>query len=334
MVSLNLYYILMPKSRIEGKIKEKLPGVRSGESLAPHTNFEIGGKASYFWEAKKEEEIIRAVKLCRRLNLPYYILGGGSNVLVSDAGFAGMVIKIATRNFVFRKNKIVSEAGVKLGDLVKISLENDCAGLENFWGIPGTVGGALYGNAGAFGKWIGEVITKVKVLNPKNLQIEYYSQKECQFDYRISIFKNEPRIILAVALNLQKVKDKKALREKIKKICAVRAKHPVRGCAGSVFKNIPLGDLRNPEIRKLIPLECAQFGEIKVACLISQLGLKGKRKGGAEISKKHTNFIVNRGGAFADDVLNLIDLVRKKVYEKYRIVLETEIQFVGFKRKA
>lgn len=316
------------------RIEEKLKGFRIQESLASYTNFEVGGPADYFLEAQETADLIAAIRVAKDLDISYYILGDGCNVLVSDAGFRGLIIKVASKNFKLKNHKIIAEAGLNLQDLVKFSLKNNLEGLENLSDIPGTVGGAIYGNAGAFGVSLGDFVEKVKVLNPQNLKIETYNHPDCLFAYRESIFKKNKKIILEAVFALRKIKDKQLLLEKIAKIKKIRARHPYQRCAGSVFKNIKIKDLKDEEVKKGIPKDCFQFDEIKTACLIEKIELKGEKRGGAQISSQHANFIVNTGKARAQEVLDLIDLIRKKVYQKYHLVLETEIQFVGFKRKA
>lgn len=315
------------------RIEEKLKGLRTQESLASHTNFEIGGPADYFFAAQETADLIVAIRAAKDLDISYYILGDGCNVLVSDAGFRGLIIKVASKNFKLKNHKIIAEAGVNLQDLVRFSLKNNLEGLENLSDIPGTVGGAIYGNAGAFGVSLGDFVEKVKVLNPQTLKIETYLKKDCLFSYRKSIFKKNKKVILEAVFNLRKIKDQQLLLEKIAQIKKIRARHPYKCCAGSIFKNVKIKDLKNKTMRREIPADCFQFDEIKTACLIEKIGLKGEKRGRAQISPQHANFIVNTGKARAQEVLDLIDLIRKKVYQKYHLVLETEIQFVGFKRK-
>lgn len=309
--------------------KKELAGLRISEDLKKYTTFKIGGPADYFFTAKNKKDIIKAVGVAQDLKLPYYILGGGSNVLVADSGFRGLVIQIANQKLECRGREIHCGAGLALGALIQKSLNQGLAGLENLSGIPGTVGGAIYGNAGAFGHSIGEFIKRVEFLDPRSLKIKTYSRQDCQFGYRDSVFKKKPMIIWGASFALPFLKDQEKIFAQIKKIKLVRVRHPWRNCAGSVFKNIPVK--QGDEILHKVLSVCARYGEIKIACLIEKLGLKGKRIGGAEISEKHTNFIINRGGAKAKDVLDLIDLVRKRVYKEYKLVLETEIQFVGFR---
>ncbi|MDD5626537.1 MAG: UDP-N-acetylmuramate dehydrogenase [Patescibacteria group bacterium] len=309
-------------------LRKELAGLRISEDLKKYTTFKIGGPADYFFTAKNKKDIIKAVDVAQDFKLPYYTLGGGSNVLVADSGFRGLVIQIANQELECRGREIHCGAGLALGALIRESLNQGLAGLEDLSGIPGTVGGAIYGNAGAFGHFIGEKVKTVWVLDPKHSQVKIYTQKECQFGYRESAFKKNHNIILDALFVFEPAPDKERILEKIERTKAVRARHPYKNCAGSVFKNIPLK--QGERFLKNVPSECVQYGEIKAACLIEKLGLKNKTMGGAAISEQHANFIVNEREAKAKDVLDLIDLVRKEVYKKYRIILETEVQFIGF----
>ncbi len=297
--------------------------------LSRYTTFKIGGPADYFFVAKNEEALISVLKWAKKSHIPYYIIGEGSNILVSDEGFRGLVIQIKNNEFTISGREIMCGAGLPLRELVQRSLTKNLAGLENLTGIPGTIGGAIYGNAGAFGHSISEFVKRVEFLDPVSLKIKSCSRKDCQLGYRNSIFKDRPVIILSAVFQLSILKNRKEVLDTVKKIRLVRLHHPSRNCAGSIFKNIPVR--QGDKILSKVPPLCMQYGEIKTACLIQELGLKGKRIGGAAISEKHTNFIINRNKATAKNVLDLMDLIRREVYEKYKLVLETEIQFVGFK---
>lgn len=293
------------------KIIEKLGQnrVKLNEPLARYTTFKIGGPADLFYEAKTEKEIIEAVRLAKKFKVPYFILGGGSNLLVADEGFRGLVIKIANSKYKITKRKIIAEAGVLLGTLVKESARVGLTGLEFAAGIPGTVGGAIRGNAGAWQQAIGDKILRVKVLTPEG-RVKWIKREDCQFAYRQSRFKKNKEIILAVELKLEKGK-KKEIRQKIKEILAKRKQQPKEPSAGCIFVN--------PK-----PLSAGQ--------LIDMAGLKGKIVGKAQISPKHANFIVNLGGARAKEVLKLISLIKQKVKEKFGEELKEEIVLLGLRK--
>ncbi len=279
-------------------------------SLAPYTTFKIGGMAKYFCEARNSEDVIAAVARAKKENLPFFILGAGSNILVSDKGFEGLIIKIQNTRYKIRDTKIVADAGVLLSELVSKSAEAGLTGTEWAAGIPGTVGGAVRGNAGAFGISMSNIVREVKVLNIGTSQVQIFKNKDCKFGYRDSIFKkNKNLIILSTELELRKgdrEKSEKLIKDYLKQR---KEKQPMEHpSAGSIFKN-PEGQ--------------------SAGYLIEQCGLKGKIVGGAMISEKHANFIVNLGNAKAKDVKKLIDLCKEKVKEKFGIKLEEEIEYLG-----
>ncbi len=293
-------------------IKEILPELKQDVLLKNYTTFKIGGKAKYFYKAKTKEELIKAVKTAKKSRLPFFILGGGSNLLVSDKGFDGIVINFKFSDFNFENNKIFCEGGVLLASIVSKAAENGLKGLECGVGIPGTIGGAIRGNAGAFGESIGDVVKQVEVFNSKKEKIENYSQKDGKFAYRESVFKKRPELVILSAELELKTGNKEEIQKKMKEYLDYRKeKQPLEfPSAGSVFKNPP---------------------DISAGQFIDQCGLKGKRIGNVEISKKHANFIINLGDGKAEDVMKLIDLMKKQVKDKFNIQLEEEIQYVGFK---
>jgi len=252
--------------------------------LAKYTTFRIGGKAKYFFVAKNKDEIIKAVKWAKNKNLPFFILGGGSNLLVSDKGYRGLVIKY----------------GIPLSSYVLKNLD---------WavGIPGTIQGAVYGNAGAFGKSMEDNVKSVEVFDIKTNKIKIFKNKDCRFSYRNSVFKKNKNLIIISA----KIKFQKSNPDKIKQYLNYKKDtQPLNfPSAGSIFKN-PKG---------------FTAGE-----LVEKCGLKGKRIGDVKVSEKHANFIVNLGNGKAKDVIKLIKLIKTKVKNKFKINLEEEIQFLGF----
>jgi len=315
-------------------IKNLLSGVQENISLAPYTTFKIGGPAKYFFAAKTAEEIIQAWRVAKELKLPYYIIGSGSKVLVSDSGFNGLIIKIQNTKYQIQNTNIICDSGVLLGKLVNETVKNGLTGLEWLIGIPGTVGGAICGNAGAFGYSIGGAAESVKVLNPDSLMEEILAAEDCRFGYRTSLFKEKRYIILKAVLKLKK--GARAESEKIiKEYLAKRLrKHPIAPSAGSVFKN-PLISENQKAYKNLLKKfpETEKFmatGKIPAGWLIEEYKLLGKKIGGAMIAKEHGNFIVNSGGAKAENVIMLISLIKQKVRVNFGIQLEEEIQYVGF----
>ena len=323
--------------RINSKLKKLLPAIQKNISLKNYTTFKIGGPAKYFFVATIKKDLVRAIRLAKKFNLPFFILGGGSNLLVSDKGFSGMVIKFQMSNVKpmgspkfakqiwgnIQMSKLYTEAGAPLSLLVNQSIKQNLSGLEWAVGIPGTVGGAIYGNAGAFKKNISAAIKKAEILDVRNLKIKKFKKQDCKFNYRDSIFKHKKNlIILSAELQLKKG-NKKEVQKKLKECLDYRKQtQPLEfPSAGSIFKNPSPTQI----LKKFRRAKNFSAGE-----LIEKCGLKGKRTGGAKISEKHANFIVNLGGAKAKDVKKLINLAKKKVKKKFGITLAEEIQHLGF----
>jgi len=312
-------------------IKEYLPEVKENISLAEHTTFKIGGKARYFYTAENKEDLVKAVKVAKQFSLPFFILGDGSNVLFSDKGFDGLVIKCQMSVIKCQDNNIFSDAGVELSGSVKLAKDNSLIGLEWASGIPGTVGGAVYGNAQAFGARISDIVKSAEVLDIETLKINNLSNKECQFFTKSSVFKNNKKlIIISVVLKLEKG-NKEEIEQKTREYLNFRSKgYPVGlSSAGSVFINKEV-KIEDPELLKEFP-ELKEFnkkGEIPSGYLIDKCGLRGKRIGGAQISEKHANFIVNLNKAKTEDVLALVKLAKERVKERFGIELKEEIQIV------
>jgi len=284
--------------------------LKKNVSLASHTTFGVGGPAELFYEAQTSEELIRVIKTARELKIPYFILGGGSNILVADSGFIGLVIKIKSQKLKIKSLKIVAEAGVPLAKIVKAAEKHSLSGLECCIGIPGTVGGAVAGNAGAKNQWISQSIKSVTILD-KSGKIINLKKDDCQFGYRISCFKNNPSKIILEAIFELKRENPKIIQKETKQFLEARKNQPKEKSAGSIFKN-PVND--------------------SAGRLIDAVGLKGKKVGEAQISHQHANFIVNLGRAKAKDVLALIKLAQDKAREKFGVELELEIQLIGFKK--
>jgi len=308
-------------------LEKLLIGIRKNVSLENYNTFKIGGKAQYFFIAKSKNELVSAILIAKKLKLPFFILGNGSNLLVSDRGFKGLVIKIQNSKFKIQnensKFKINCDAGVLLSKLVSESLRNCASGLEWVVGIPGTLGGAIFGNAGAFGKSMGDNIEEVEVFDTEDLRFKIYDLRKCRFSYRESIFKrNKNLIIISAEIKLRKG-NKKEIRDKIKEYLDYRKKNqPLNfSSIGSIFKN--------PLPAQVSKKFMAGRG-FSAGYLIEKCGLKGKRIGNVKICEKHANFIVNLGKGKARDVVKSINLIKKRVMEKFGITLEEEIVYLGF----
>lgn len=300
--------------------------------LKNYSTYKIGGKADYFFVAKNEKEIFEAIKWAQKNRLPFFVLGGGSNVLFSDKGFRGLVIKIENSQISFQKEKLIAGAGCKMEDLVSECLKRGLSGLEWAAGLPGTLGGAIRGNAGAFGGEIKDVVEKVITFLPMKNKIKCYQKRDCQFGYRESIFKKNKEIIISAVLKLKKGNIKK-LKKIIKDHISYRkSHHPLEfPNAGSVFKNCPLAKVP-PDIQKKFKdkIKNDPLPILPTAVLIAQTGLLNKSFGGAKISEKHPNFIINFNKAKARDIIELKEKIKKEVKKKFRVNLEEEIELVGF----
>lgn len=293
------------------EIKKELKGIKQNISLSRYTTFKIGGKAKYFFIAKNKEDLIRSVLLAKKFKVPFFILGKGSNLLISDKGYNGLVIKTENTKYKIKNNKIITKAGASLALLVASAKKNDLTGLEWGIGIPGTAGGAIYGNAGVFKKSISDTVIQVEVFDTNTKKTKLFKNKDCNFNYRESVFKGKKNlIILSIELKLKKSNQKEIQKLIQKYLNYKKLKQPLNyPSAGSIFKN---------------------SYDFSAGELIERCGLKGKKIGGAQISKKHANFIINLGNAKAKDVLKLIKLIKKEVKKKFKINLEEEIQYFGF----
>ncbi|MCK4591978.1 UDP-N-acetylmuramate dehydrogenase [Candidatus Parcubacteria bacterium] len=314
--------------------------------LSKYTSFKIGGVAKYFCVAENNDEIKEVLEFAEKNKLNVFVLGGGSNLLISDEGFDGLVIRIKNQELRIKNNRIIVGSGLSLAKLIGESVKNNLTGLECLAGIPGTVGGAIVDNVGAFGKCMKDVVKEVEILDIGNCQPEAgppwaekletgkLNNKECQFKYRSSIFKEEKKyIILSAVLKLSKG-DEAESRKVIKEYLKLRTeKQPLEyPNAGSVFKNPVVDDSHLAKLIKEYPElnKIAKNNTIPTGWLIEELGFKGKKIGGAMISEKHCNFIVNTGNAKAEDVVILISLIKQKIRSRFGIQLREEIEYVGF----
>lgn len=318
-------------------MKNYLSNMKRNIILAPYTSFHIGGPAKYFLRARSENEIEEAFSWAKKKGIEVFILGGGTNLLISDKGVKGLVIKMDNTFLQFEKDRAVSGAGISLQKLIDQSIRRGLSGLETLSGIGGTLGGAVRGNAGAFGQNIGERVISVKAII--NGDIKKFSRNKCIFQYRGSIFKKTKAIILSVHLQFI-AGDPKKLRQKADEIIQTRnSRYNVNWqCAGCVFKNVDLRETKvdRKKIIKALDTEekeydtVTKYGKLPVSFITDKLGLKGKKIGGAKIAEEHGAFILNNGGAKAEDVIMLMSLIKQKVRDELAIELEPEIELVGF----
>ena len=315
------------------KILQKLSGAKKNVLLKNYTTYKIGGPAKYFFVAKNKEDLIRALQISKDFKLPVFILGGGSNLLISDKGFNGLVIKINIAGIKFKGNEATVGAGASLTKLAHLSAKMGLSGLEWAAGIPGTVGGATYGHAQAFGVKISHSVKEVEAVNIKTFEIKNFSKKQCQFSLKNSIFKKNKNLVIISAVLEFKKAGLKEIKDRINEFLNYRkTRHPINfPSAGSTFVN-PEIKIKDKKLLKKFPelKEYNEKGIIPAGYLIAKCGLAGKKIGKAQISEKHANFIINLVGAKAKDVLALLKLAKLKVKKTFGIDLQVEVQFVGF----
>jgi UDP-N-acetylmuramate dehydrogenase len=292
------------------------PNLEFAKDLASYTSFKTGGKARYFISAETPGEVAKSVRAARKLGIPCFLLGGGTNVLVADEGYDGVIIKVDIKGLsLLSDTEIDCGAGEELMALVDFATANALAGLEFAAGIWGTVGGAIYGNAGAFGSDIGSTVSSVTLVDREGEE-KTVTPEYCRFGYRDSYLKTTKEVILKAVFKLT-AGDPSAIRARVDDILRTRAeKHPVDGkSAGCFFKNVP--DLSQPR------------GKLAAGQLLDEVGAKGLQVGGARVFDKHANIIVNTGGATSKDIRNLADIMKKKVIDKFGISLEEEVVQIG-----
>lgn len=280
------------------------------EPMSKHTSYGIGGPARAYITPKNKEDLVSILKFSKDNNIPSYFIGSGSNLLVSDEGIDGIVITLGKsfNKLEINKNNVFAETGVMLGRMVKECAKRNLSGIESLIGVPGTLGGALIMNAGAFGGEISNYLEYVSVITMSGDE-KKYQQKDIKFNYRNSSF-SDNEILINANFKFILSDQKTVSKNKLKASGGRKSSQPLRfRSAGSVFKN---------------PSEGA------AGYFIDKAGLKGTKSGDAEISSVHANFFVNHGRATAKDVIRLINIARKKVYKEFGVMLELEIKTLGF----
>lgn len=283
--------------------------VKYNEPMSKHTSFKVGGNAEYFVEIYDIDILKRIVDYSKNNNLVINVVGNGTNLLVLDSGIKGLVIRYVANKIEINDNYVSVDAGVLNGILAQELLKNELSGFEFASGIPGTIGGAVFMNAGAYGSEIKDIIEEVTYFDMRDKTVHIICNNECKFDYRKSIFSEMDTVILNAKLRLNKSSydliKKKMDEYRDKRISTQPLNKPN---AGSTFKR---GD-----------------GFI-TAQLIDEAGLKGFSIGGARVSEKHAGFIVNDNNATAKDIIELIEYVKKTIYEKYNKKIEVEVRILG-----
>ncbi|HLB95906.1 MAG TPA: UDP-N-acetylmuramate dehydrogenase [Patescibacteria group bacterium] len=320
------------------RIKDVLPQIQEHVVMRDLTTLRVGGVADYFYIAKTVDDLIKAVRTAVELDVPYFILGNGSNILFSDYGFPGLVIKNRTSQIAIMKEKsqTIVDSGVICSSLIMTLASIDLAGLEFLFGVPGTVGGAIYGNAGAWGSSIGDYVKGITLLerDPQTglLKVNQYNGSWMEFSYRDSKLKRLKSRIKPVILTARLQFSQSQKEEIIRRLNAIKENRqktqPFGFSCGSIFRN-PLpkqvenvsgsGTRNMPEFPK----------ERTAGFMLEQAGAKKLKNGAAEVSNLHANFILNKNGAKASEIRTLIEEMREKVEEKFSVVLKEEIEYVG-----
>lgn len=300
----------MKKAILE--IKKSVPKeiILLNQPLKNYSSFKIGGRAKIILVPRDLEDLIKILKICEDNGVEPFILGKGTNLLIDDEGYDGIIIQLKGwfEKITVRDESIRAGAGAPLNQVVTRAHEHNLEGMSDAFGIPGSVGGAIFMNASAYSFETRKVVSSVLVI--VNGKISLFDNEQCQFGYRSSVFQKNNAIILQVEYKLKKCETKLDHKELVRSVMQKRfSSQPLeKPSAGSVFR---------------------KCGDIPVGKLIDDLGLKGYTIGGAQISEKHANFIVNIGGATSKDVLALIKLMKEKVKEKYNLHIENEIRYLS-----
>ena len=293
--------------------------------LAPLSTFRMGGRGQLLCAVSTPKELIAGVLAARWAKLPYHILAGGSNVVFPDDELEGILIRLCGGKSHFDGRRCLVDAGVELAEVIRQSLRRGLQGLETLSGIPGTVGGAIVGNAGAYGHSISEVVEKVEIFDGRG--VRWLTRPQCRFAYRQSVFKQKPYLVLRALLKFRSG-DRAALQKTSRDIIRLRRKKykPGLRCPGSFFKNVLVKDVGRRSLARVDRSKIIE-GKIPAGYLLEEVGAKGMRRGGIVIADFHGNLFINRGHGTARDVRRLADLLRARVQQKFGITLQEEIRY-------
>ncbi|QSH39534.1 UDP-N-acetylmuramate dehydrogenase [Candidatus Kaiserbacteria bacterium] len=301
--------------------------------LKDHTTFEIGGVAKYFVVVHSKEELQEALEYAQTKNLAFTFIAGGSNILASDSGFDGLVIKMALvkHSVDTEKNEVQAEAGASLMEVIHAACSAGLTGMEPMYGIPGTIGGAVRGNAGAFGVEVVDILSHVTAIDIESKEIRTFTNEECAFDYRDSFFKrNSNWIILSATFSLAAAESTECIK-KAEEILATRNERQIQNIrsAGSFFMNPIVSEELQREFEKEKGTP-ARNGRVPAGWLIEKAGFKGVVKDKAATGERSSNYVINRGAATAAMVQELTSEIQGNVEEKFGVKLEREVTQMGF----
>ena len=301
--------------------------IQENALLARYTRFEVGGPARTLADAATDTALAQALREIRASGNPYTVMGGGTNLVAADEGYAGVVLRYTNSAIEFAADTVRVAAGAVLQDLVDASIARGLKGLETMTGIPGWVGGAVYGNAGAYGHSIHERVTSVRYLAGEC--VHEIGNAACKFAYRESVFKRRKDwIVLSATLQLESA-DSGELRATASGILKIRNQKypPTMRCAGSIFKNLLWADL-SEAVRAQVPAAVVREGKVPSAYFLEQAGAKGLVRGGVRVADYHANLIYNEGGGTAQQVRELIADLKRRVHQRFGLDLEEEVQYV------
>lgn len=297
--------------------------------LSRYTRFGIGGPAEIYAETSDERALVRALDIGRASGMEVALIGGGTNLIVSDLGFPGVVLRFTADSIQSEGACVRVAAGAVLQSLVDYCNDHGLAGLQTMTGIPGSVGAAIYGNAGAYGHSISELVRVVRFFDGRDTRI--FNNDECEFRYRESVFKrNKDWIVFCAELRMQTAPAGQ-LRETADEILRIRNEKypPSMKCAGSIFKNLILNELPEP-VRKIVPGKVVREGKVPSAWFLEQVGAKGMQSGDIHVADYHANLIYNAGNGTAQQLREIIGDLKSRVYHQFGFHLEEEVQYVGF----
>lgn len=315
------------------KIKYNLPmqniKLQENVPLKDYTTLNIGGPAKALFTAKTEDDLIQAIKLAQKEHISYLVIGGGSNLLISNEEIDKLIIKNTAEGLTLQREILCACSGTPLQELVDLAVGKGLSGIQKLTGIPGTVGGAVYGNAGAYGQTISDSLIEVRCFDPQNLKVVTLSKEGCGFDYRHSNFKSNHLIVLEAKFELQST-DPQTLKEEAQQILSDRLNKYPKGlkCPGSFFKNLPVSKIPTESL-KLIPKDKVIYDKVPAGYLLDSVGAKGQKQGNIQISPNNANLFINLGSGTALDFWQLAQKYAQKVKEKYGITLEPEVQFIN-----
>jgi len=321
----------MPETEQVIRRLAEIPNVQvcAGASLARCTRFGIGGPADVYAESAHVGAFLEALRVARGSGLDYVVIGSGTNLVVSDEGFRGIVLRFTADRILRAGDCVTAEAGADLQALVDFANAQGLKGLETLAGVPGSVGAAIYGNAGAYGHSISERVDRATFYDGE--RVRTFGNEACQFHYRESIFKRHKEWIIFSAELVLEPGDPQELRRTSAEIQKVRNEKfpPTMKCAGSIFKNLLYEGLP-PEAARAVPPRVIREGKVPAAWFLEQAGAKGMRKGYIRVADYHANLIYNAGAGAARDLCELIAELKARVRDRFGLELEEEVQYVGF----